>query len=175
MRRQTTIFRSCIPAPGRAFPAVEKRGLSPVFRVPVAVLLGLLAASAAAEVYKCTDANGSTRYTDTPCGETPTAIRKRSAPAVPPPSTDERMQKTRRLLDALEAERSQEEQAEAEQKAEKERRQSNCNSARDRYQRIISASWLYDFDEQGNRVELTDEQRARSTERARAEMERWCD
>ena len=57
---------------------------------------------------------------------------------------------------------------------EKERRQKNCNNARDRYQRIISASRLYDLDEQGNRVTLTDDQRARSTERARAEVEQWC-
>jgi hypothetical protein len=84
------------------------------------------------------------------------------------------MQKTRRLLDAMEAERNQEKQAAAEQKAEKERRQQNCNNARDRYQSIVSASRLYDLDEQGNRVTLTDDQRARSTERSRAEVERWC-
>jgi hypothetical protein len=84
------------------------------------------------------------------------------------------MQKTHRLLDAMEAERNQEKQATAEEQAEKERRQKNCNSARDRYQRIVSASRLYDLDEQGNRVTLTDDQRSRSTERSRAEVERWC-
>jgi hypothetical protein len=140
---------------------------------PVAVLLVLLATPAAAEIYKCTDANGSTRYTDTPCGETSTALKKHSAPPASA-SPDARTQKTRRLLDAMEAERNQEKQAEAEQKAEKERRQRNCNNARDRYQRIVSASRLYDLDEQGNRVTLTDDQRARSTERSRAEVERWC-
>jgi len=141
--------------------------------VLVAMLLGLLAAPAAAEIYKCTDANGSPSYTDTPCGETPTALKKHSAPPASA-SPDERMQKTRRLLDAMEAERNQEKRAAAEEQAEKERRQHNCNNARDRYQRIISASRLYDLDESGNRVTLSDDQRARSTERARAEVERWC-
>lgn len=140
---------------------------------PVMVLLGLLAAPAAAEIYKCTDANGTTRYTDTPCGETPTALKKHAAPPVSA-SPDARMQKTRRLLDAMEAERNQEKQAAAEQKAEKERRQKNCNNARDRYRAYIEAGSLYDLDENGNRVVLSDEQRTRSTERARAEVERWC-
>jgi hypothetical protein len=142
--------------------------------VPVAALLGLLAASAAAEVYKCTDANGSTRYTDTSCGETSTTIKQHAAPPAAA-SPDERMQKTRRLLDAMEAERNQKKLAATEQQAEKERRERNCDSARDRYQRFISASRLYDLDEQGNRVILTDDQRARSTEHARTEVERWCD
>jgi hypothetical protein len=141
--------------------------------VPVAVLLGLLAAPAAAEIYKCTDANGRPSYRDTPCGETSTALKKHAAPPGAA-SPDERRLKTRRLLDAMEAERNRKKRAAAEEQAEKKRRQRNCNNARDRYQRIITASRLYDLDEQGNRIILNDEQRARSTERSRAEVERWC-
>jgi hypothetical protein len=141
--------------------------------VPVAILLSLLAAPPAAEIYKCTDTNGRPSYTDTPCGETSTALKKHSAPPASA-GPDERMLKTRRLLDAMEAERNRKKRAAAEEQAEKKRRQRNCNNARDRYQRIISASRLYDLDEQGNRVILTDDQRDRSTERSRAEVERWC-
>jgi len=141
--------------------------------VPVTILLGLLAAPVAAEIYKCTDANGTPRFTDTPCGETPTALKKHSAPPAAA-SPDERMQKTRRLLDAMEAERNQEKQAAAEDQAEKELRQKNCNNARDRYRAYIEAGSLYDLDENGKRVVLSDEQRARSTARARAEVKQWC-
>ncbi len=159
MRDKTTFSRCCIQVFGRL--------------LPVFLLLGLLAVPAAAQVYKCTEADGSTRYTDTPCDETSTTIRRHAAPPAAA-SPDERMQKTRRLLDALEAERNQERQAEADRKAEKERREQNCISARDRYQRIVSAGWLYDYDEEGNRVVLSEEERALSTDRARSAVKRWC-
>ncbi|UCC57275.1 MAG: DUF4124 domain-containing protein [Gammaproteobacteria bacterium] len=141
--------------------------------VPFVVLAGLFTAPVFAEIYKCRDANGKLQYTDRPCVGESSVFTPEKAP-VADEDSDERMNRTRKLLDAMEAERNQKEKAAAEQKVEKERRQRNCNNARDRYRRIIEASRLYELDKDGNRVVMNDVQRAQTTERARAAMERWC-
>jgi hypothetical protein len=144
-------------------------------RIAVTMLVLLLAGPVFAGVYKCTAADGSIQYTDTPCGESFTAIRKPAAPASPATPRNERMQKTRRLLDAMEAERNEEKRLAAEAKAEKEKRKRNCVVARDRYRRLTTASRLYDLDEDGNRVILNDAQRTQTEAGAKADIERWCD
>lgn len=141
--------------------------------VPAAVLAGLFTAPALAEIYKCRDANGKLQYTDKPCAGESSVFTPRKAP-VADADSDARMQKTHKLLNALEAERNQEKKAAAEQQAEKERRQRNCNNARDRYRGITQASRVYELDKDGNRVVMNDAQRAQSTEQARADVERWC-
>jgi hypothetical protein len=141
----------------------------------VTVLVLLLVEPVSAGVYKCTAADGSIQYTDTPCGESATAIRKPAAPTSPATTQDQRMQKTRRLLDAMEAERNEEKRLAAEAKAEKEKRKRNCVVARDRYRRLTTANRLYDLDEQGNRVILNDVQRLQTEASAKAEIQRWCD
>lgn len=141
--------------------------------VPVTVLFALFNAPAFAEIYKCRDANGKLQYTDKPCAGESSVFTPEKAPGVDE-GNDERMRKTNKLLDAMQAERNQEKKAAAEQKAEKERRQRNCNNARDRYRNITHASRLYGLDNEGNRVVLNDAQRTQSTEQARATVERWC-
>ena len=141
----------------------------------VVLLMLMTATPVYAGVYKCTDENGRVQYTDTPCGESATTFRKSTAPATPSAAPDERMQKTRRLLDAMQSERNEEKRLAAEAKAEKEKRKRNCGIARDRYRRLTTASRLYDLDEEGNRVILNDTQRAQSEARAKADVERWCD
>ena len=85
------------------------------------------------------------------------------------------MQKTRRLLDAMEAERNEEKRNAEQARAEKEKRKRNCGIARERYRQLTSASRLYDLDEEGNRVILNDPQRAQVEARAKADVEQWCD
>ena len=126
------------------------------------------------EIYKCTDEQGAVRYGDKPCEGRSTVI----TPRLPPPSDEnsaERMEKTRRLLRAYQEEHAEEQRLRAEQQAEKEQRQRNCVNARDRLQQYTQASRLYRLDEEGNRVGLSDDERRRVTENARAEVARWCD
>ncbi len=140
-----------------------------------AALMLLIAAPVFAGIYKCTGTGGEVRYTDTPCGESPAAIRKSTAPPAPAATQDERTQRTRRLLDAMEAERNEEKRNAAKARAEKEKRKRNCGIARERYRQLTSASRLYDLDEEGNRVILNDPQRAQVEARAKADVEQWCD
>lgn len=143
--------------------------------LPLLLVLILMSAPVSAQVYKCTDDAGKVQYTDTPCGESSTVIRESTAPSAAPASQGERMQKTQRLLDAMQAERNEKKRLDAEARAEKEKRKRNCGVARDRYRRLTTASHLYDVDEEGNRVVLNDSQRAQSEARAKADVARWCE
>ena len=137
------------------------------------ILLWLGASGAAAEIYKCTDAQGRVRYTDAPCAGPSSVFIPEAAPPVDT-GIEERQRKTQRLLDAMREEREQKKAVAAEARAEKEKRVRNCNYSRDRYRRLTEASRLVRLDEAGNRVVLNDAQRTAATERARAAVEQWC-
>ena len=137
-------------------------------------LLLLCGAGARGEVFKCTGANGAVQYTDHPCGTESTVIPKQtSTPA--DDDADEHLQMTRRLLDAMRQEREQAQRQKAEQKEAAEQRRRECLNARDYLRNVTQASGLYQLDEQGNRVFLSDEERNRATAAARARVAQACD
>jgi hypothetical protein len=140
------------------------------------IVLGLLLGSACArgEIFKCTDTGGTVQFTDHPCNGDATVIRKTTAPPQAQ-GPDEHMQKTQRLLDALQAEREQAKREQAQRKAEAETRKRKCNYARDSLATITRASRLYRLDAQGKRVILSDEERSRATDKARSRVAGWCD
>jgi uncharacterized protein DUF4124 len=146
-------------------------------RSPYVIALGLLLCSACArgEIFKCTDANGAVQFTDHPCGGDSTVITKKTAPPAEAQTPDEHLQKTQRLLDALQAEREQAKHDQEQRKAETEKRKHNCINARDDLRNITEAGRLYRLDEQGNRVILSDPERTRATDEARGQVAQWCD
>jgi hypothetical protein len=127
-----------------------------------------------AEIYKCSDAQGKVRYGDKPCAGSSVIITPTTAPAVSEDAAG-RMDKTQRLLRAYEAEDAEVRRAEAEQKAEAEKRTLNCTRARHYERGVTQASRVYRTDEAGQRIDLNDEERAATEKSARAEVERWCD
>ena len=146
-------------------------------RAPSVIALGLLllcGASARGEIYKCADATGAVQFSDRPCSGVSTYIGKKTAPP-PAQEPDEQLQKTRRLLDAMQQEREQAKREQAQQKAAAEKRKHECLNARDDLRNITQAGHLYRLDEEGNRVILSDEERNRATEAARARVAQWCD
>jgi Domain of unknown function (DUF4124) len=136
-------------------------------------LLLLCGANARGEIYKCTDAAGAVQFSDHPCTGVSTYSGKKSA-SPEEQGPDEHLLKTQRLLDAMRQEREQAEQEKAQQKAEAEKRQHECISARDYLRNITHASNLYRLDEQGNRGILSDEERNRATDDAKARVAKWC-
>ena len=141
-------------------------------RVIVLCLL-LCGANARGEIYKCTDAAGAVQFSDHPCTGVSTYSGKKSvSPEEQGP--DEHLLKTRRLLDAMRQEREQAAREKAQQKAEAEKRQHECLSARDYLRNVTQASNLYRLDEKGNRVFLSDEERSRATDDAHARVAQWC-
>lgn len=144
-----------------------------LFTLCISLAWLLACTPAAAEIHKCTDAQGNVTYRDTPCDGTSTAIKRKSMPAAAP-NADARMEKTQRLLRAYDAERQEEKQQKAEAKAEQEKRERNCVLAKDRLRQIERAGNLYQLDNKGERVYLSDTAREQATESARADVARWC-
>jgi hypothetical protein len=142
--------------------------------VMLAALALLVSGSAVAEIYKCIDARGATRYSDKPCAGSAVIITPETAPVISEEAAG-RMDRTRRLLRAYEAEHEEERRAEAEQQAKLEQRKGNCARAQAYERGVTQASRVYRTDESGQRFDLTTEERAATEARARAEVARWCD
>jgi len=142
-----------------------------------AVLAGLavfVSTGVMAEIYKCTDAQGRTRYGDKPCAGKSVIITPRAAPAVSEDAAV-RMNRTQRLLQAYEAEHEEVRRAQAEQKAGQEQRKYNCARAQSYARGVTQASRVYRTDDAGQRIDLSFEERAAAAAKARAEVARWCD
>ena len=147
-------------------------------------------AGAAAQMYKWKDANGRTRYGDTP---PPGVDAKplRSAPAsgyapAPAPASDakndkaEKSEKSEKPLTPEQAfEKRQKERAAAEQKAEKERAEAeakrhNCEVAQTQLRLMQSGQRVSTLNAAGEKVYLDDDQRAAETARAQKAVSDWC-
>ena len=140
------------------------------------VLIGLLVATAGAQVYKWTDEQGRVHYGDKPPQQGAQTMEVPSAGngAASAPSDDERREKTQRLLRAYDEERRIKQQQEQREEVEAAKRQRLCNQARDRLRNYARARGLYELDEQGNRRFLDDSGRQQAEARARQEVEKWC-
>lgn len=143
--------------------------------LPVTILMLILCTPAAhAGVFKCTGADGSVQYRDTPCDNSEHSLRKLDTPETGTAAPDARMDRTRRLLDAMREERQQKQLQEEEEKAQEDQRRQRCNHARDYLSSLERAGRVYRLDESGNRVYLPDDGRAQALERARADVQKWC-
>ena len=131
---------------------------------------------AAAEVFKCTGADGGVQYRDSPCDSRVHSLRRIDGSVSPAGAAapDVRMDKTQRLLDAMRDERQQKQLQAEEEKAEREQRQKRCNYARDYLRNMERAGRVYSLDESGKRVYLPDDAREQSLEQARENVKRWC-
>ena len=134
----------------------------------------LVSHSAAAEIYKCTDEQGNTRYVDKPCAGRSVIFTPTPAPVISEDASG-RMDKTKRLLRAYEAEHEEEQRAEARRVLEQQQRIKKCTNAKYYEQNVTHAGRVYRTDENGQRFDLTNEERAETEANARKEVERWCD
>ena len=140
------------------------------------LLLCLVSAAAAAEVYKWVDEQGKVHYGDRPPGQGTPSDRLVLPPA---PSADaeivERAFMRRRLLDAFEAERREQQQTQAEADAAERELESRCARIEQQLVRFKRANVVYTEDENGERVYMSDDQRARAADRARDWIAEHCD
>ncbi len=145
----------------------------PVFALVVA-LIALAQQGLSAGVYRWVDDQGKVHYGDRPPSEDKAKpIELESAP-VPEPDDDERRAKTRRLLDAMESERNREKEQAAQAKAEKARRERNCQVARRHVALYQRANKISRVGAEGERTYLSDEERDQALTHARSLVDRWC-
>ncbi len=141
-------------------------------KILLVALLGCTPLQAA--IYKCTDAQGDTQYSDGPCGHNATEFVPKVAPA-PAGDATERMDKTQRLLRAYDIENAERQRRETAARTARAEAENNCIDARERLRSITRARALYRLDEEGNRVVLSFDERAVAEEQAGAAVQHWCD
>ena len=142
----------------------------------VFLLLSTLAADAG--VYKWVDENGKVHYGDQPKATQPAVEVDVDDTAVTVPAFGggdmSREEKRERLLEAMEEDRIEKQEKQEKQKAIKEQNRQKCNHYRDRMRHYERASALYKLDNDGNRVYMSEANRARATKDLRANINKYC-
>ena len=140
--------------------------------IPVALLLSAQL-SARAEVYRWVDDKGQVHFGDQAREARTRVIQQRStAPA--PDDQQLRMQKTRRLLNAYQAERQQAREQKAKQEEQARERKRNCARARDNLRKYTDYGSIYRLADDGKREYLSDQERVALLQRSREAVAHWC-
>jgi hypothetical protein len=142
------------------------------------LLLFLIAPIAAyAGVYKWVDENGKVHYGDQPQASKPAVELNIDETAPAPSYSDEdlsREEKRERLLQSMEEDRVEKQEKREKQKAVNEKSRQRCNQYRDRMRHFERASSLYKLDKDGNRVYMSDGDRASATKNLQAKIKKYC-
>jgi hypothetical protein len=130
-----------------------------------------------AGVYKWVDENGKVHYGDQPRASQPAVEMKVDETAPAPSFTDDelsREEKRERLLQSMEEDRVEKQEMREKQKAVKEKNRQKCIQYRDKMRHYERASSIYKLDKDGNRVYMSDADRARSTKNLQANIKKYC-
>ena len=95
----------------------------------------------------------------------------KSAPSL---SAQERANKTKRFLNALDAENKSIADEKRKKEKDAELKDSRCNASLDQLKRYENSGALYDLDEKGNRILLNKKQYEQAMSQARARVQKWC-
>ena len=85
-----------------------------------------------------------------------------------------REEKRERLLQSMEEDRVEKQEIREKKKAVKEKNRQRCNRYRDQMRHYERASSLYKLDKDGNRVYMSDGDRARATKNLQANIKKYC-
>ena len=143
------------------------------------ILAPVLNTANAATVYKWIDEDGQVHYGSKAKQENAKEIEINnryidSGNASPALSTEERLEKQKRFLDAMDTENKSISAEKKKKREQEEQKIIRCNASRDQLKRAESASALYDLDEKGNRILLNKKQYEQAMQQARARVEKWC-
>ena len=142
------------------------------------ILIAFQSSSVFAEgIYKWTDDNGQIHYGSKPPENEQSAtvvnMRKKSVNTIPVTS-DERKRKQQNLLRALIEERQIKEEAKAENDKKEAQQKRQCIMARDRLKSYERSSRIYNLNEKGERVFMSDKDRDRSVAEFKRKVNEWC-
>ena len=135
--------------------------------------------SNAATVYKWIDEDGQVHYGSRSQNKNAKEIEIKnryidSGSSTAPLSAEERVNKQKRYLNALDKENETLEEVKRQKKEIEAKKLSRCNASRDQLKRAENAGALYDLDEKGDRVLLNKNQYELAMEQARARVQKWC-
>ena len=147
--------------------------------IPLLINLIFSTALNAATVYKWIDEDGQVHYGSKADKDNAVKVEIKnryidSGNTTKPLSAQERFDKQKRFLNALDAENKSISDEKRKKRELEERKIARCNASRDQLRRAENASALYDLDKKGNRVLLNQQQYDQAMVQARARVERWC-
>jgi hypothetical protein len=140
----------------------------------LSLLLLLAAPGLSAETYRWVDAQGQVHFEDRSQAQSGRDARSYRPPAAAAEDPQQRLDKTRKLLNAYQAERQQAREQQEEQKQELAKRTRQCAIARDKLRQYQQYGGIYRLDDDGKRVYLSDQERDVLIKRSQDEIARWC-
>jgi hypothetical protein len=143
-------------------------------RNSLSFLLLLVAGAASAEVYRWVDEQGQVHFEDRSQSQSANGARSYAPPAAIADNPQQRMEKTRKLLNAYQAERQQAREQKQQRQQEQAKRTRQCAIARDRLRQYQQYGAVYRLDDAGKRVYLSEQERAALIQRSRDDIARWC-
>lgn len=126
-----------------------------------------------AEVYRWVDEKGQMHFGDQ-AGEAGTHAIKPHSRQPTQVNQQQRMQKTRKLLNAYQIERQQLREQKAKQKEQAKKQKRDCIQARDNLRKYTDYGNIYQLGEDGKREHLSEKQRAALLKRSREVVARSC-
>ncbi len=145
-------------------------------RTWMVLLLVWTTAATAGGVYKWVDDQGRVHYGEQPPsgGQAQQMQVQQAPPAAEAPDDATRQERQQKLLRAFDEERAQKTEEEQKQREAAVRKERNCAIARDRLTSMNQAGYIYDLDDKGERRVYSDAERAAAEQKARADVDRWC-
>ena len=132
-----------------------------------------------AGVYKWIDDNGKVHYSDMPVTTQP-SVEMNVNDSAPAPSSHggidqmSREEKRERLLQSMQEDRIEKQEQREKQRALKQQNKVKCNRYRDQMRHYERASGLYRLDENGERVYISDNDRAKATKNLQRKIRKYC-
>lgn len=148
-------------------------------RVFILILLLLAGGQVGAAVYKWVDEKGQVHYSNRPQGDDARELKIRdqrinTTPGASPETAQQRLEKQRKFIEAERQEKEAIQEEKLKQREKEQKRERQCHQARDYLANISGSGVLYDLDEKGQRVYLTEEQKGKAIEAARRDVEQLC-
>ena len=135
------------------------------------VLLAIPVAAHAQGIYRWTDEAGQVHFGDRPVAMDAEKVKGASAGD---PTTIERLQHQQELLHSYEKQRADNSEQYVKTQAEKEERAAKCAEAKERFDRLQQARYIYEQSDDGTRRILSDSEREASETNAQAQVNRLC-
>jgi hypothetical protein len=143
-----------------------------ILSILTSILTSTLPTLVQAEIHKWVDEQGQVHYEDRPGSS---GAFKSSTPAELVLSPEqERLQKQKRVLEAMQSERRNKQQAKDKAEEEHQDAVAKCQFAQRDLQTRQNARYLYRKGKDGERDVLSEDDRAKSTAEAEAAVKKWC-
>jgi len=143
-----------------------------MFRLIMFIMIFALPAQA--EIYKWVDEKGNVHFGDKPVANSEEIVIPEKTNVQNRPTKQERDEKRKRLLESFAEDRADKQEQASKQKKQKQKLDRRCAVARDRMKVYNRSRRLYDLDEKGERVILSDKARQQVVEQLEADISKNC-